>query len=154
MERKFKLLKVGVFVFGCVFGFVMIESMNFVDEIYFLYLYPIVLIIILLVINYYRYKDETISVIIFPVISLIQYIPVNFLAGVDLDGHFAYFGGFPRYEMIILYLIILAVLYTIINIVNTITKKKYTRHFYLLADILSLGALPFIAIVTYFVSPA
>jgi hypothetical protein len=85
-----------------------------------------------------------------------MYVPVNILAGINLENTVGswYYGGFPRYIIILYYALFLAVLYLIFWSIDKLLKSRKSSTVFLIADLLSLGVLPILAIATYFVSPA
>ena len=155
MKKELLLIYVISFIIGLLIGVLMIEDIqtNLVPYVWSLHL--LVVIGGLLVVNS-RYKRVGFKVFLYPTIVFIIYFPINLLAGYNLDSinrPFSYYGSYPRFYILIYYALFLFGLYLCFILIDSLLKMKYTKVVFVVADIVSLIALPFLAIATYFVSP-
>ncbi|AIO19468.1 hypothetical protein KQ51_01592 [Candidatus Izimaplasma bacterium HR1] len=155
MKKDILILLIASFVVGLLIGILMIEDIqtNFAPYVWGLYFIIIVGSFFYVNVKYSRVGYET---YLYPSILLIMYIPINILAGYILNsqfGLFRYYGSYPRYEFILFYALFLICLYSLARLIDRIFKSKNTKLVMIITDVLTLVALPYLALVTYFVSP-
>lgn len=153
-----KKLTITVFVIafltGLLLGILMIDDIRNEFSKYAIYLYVVVIIgsIIFVNMNCQRLSKE---VYFFPLVALTMYLPVNILAGVYFSNRqWRYYSSFPRFGIILYYLLFLLILYLFARGIAYLLKIKQPKIIYVVTDILSLSALPILLFVTYFSSPA
>jgi hypothetical protein len=150
------ILIISAFIAGTFFGIIMIEDLNLVIfRVYSGYLYFLFLLICIIYISVQHLRRSD-YFHLFPLISFVMYIPVNILAGINIEGTAGrwYYAYFPRFILIVYYALFLAIFYLIAWCVDKLLKSRKSGLVFLITDILSLAVLPILAIATYFVSPA
>ena len=161
LEEVINLNKPGILILsaffaGTIFGVIMIEDLDLaIFKVYGLYYYFLFLIICIIYISAQHLRRSD-YFHLFPLISLVMYVPVNVLAGINIEGNAWrwYYYTFPRHIIIVYYALFLAIFYLIAWSVDKMFKSRKSSTVFLIADILSLAVLPILAIATYFVSPA
>ncbi len=154
MRKTTIIMFIVVFLTGLLVGILMLDDIPYKLREYALYLYLFVIIGSLVFVNI-KYQRKKLQIYMFFLASLIMYFPVNILAGVYFShNQWRYFAGFPRFIIILYYLLFLLTLYLIARGIDFLTKSKRSKIIYIITDILSLSALPILLFVTYFSSPA
>jgi hypothetical protein len=150
------ILIISAFLAGTIFGVIMLEDLDVaIIRAYSGYFYFLFLIVCIIYISVQHLRRSN-YLYLFPLISFIMYVPVNFLAGINLENVVGswYYADFPRYILIVYYALFLAIFYLIAWCIDKLLKSRKSSIVFLIADILSLAVLPILAIATYFVSPA
>lgn len=101
-----------------------------------------------------KYVRKGYNIFLFPLLSFLTYLPVNYLSGTIWEKVLGnYFSSFPRYFILQYYMIGLFSLYLLALLIVSVFGIKKSKPVYIIADIISLVALPFLVIRTYFGSP-
>ncbi len=154
MKKTTIFMFIIVFLTGFLVGILMLDDVPYELREYALYLYLLVIIGSLIFINM-KYQRKKSQIYMFPLVALIMYFPVNILAGVYFNhNQWGYFAGFPRFIIILYYVLFLLTLYLLARGIDFLTKLKHSKIIFVITDILSLSALPILLFATYFSSPA
>ena len=155
MKKQFIIMLLVAFLIGLVYGISMIQDIQTDFARYMIILYLVFLVGIIVYVNM-NFMRTGLLIYLYPLIVIVMYLPANILAGVYFPevGGFSYYGSFPRYWVILYYGVFLLFLYLIARGIDALTAYKYKRIIFIVADVLSLFALPFLLFATYFVSPA
>ncbi len=153
MKKEVFIFLLISFVIGFSLGIFMIEDIQTDFVVSILALYLLFLVVGIIFVNM-RFERLGLSIYLYPLMALIMYIPVNVLAGLNLDSAYGnYYSSFPRYEIIPYYILFLLGLYLIARMIDYFLKSKHSKVLFTITDILSLTALPLLLVATYFVSP-
>ena len=151
LKKKFKLLLLISFSIGLLIGILYIEDLNIPFGRWAIVLYGIMMIVNLIVLNLEDRKD--LYVYSYPLLSIILYVPMNILAGFSFEAQRLYYHSFPRYDVLFLYALFLLVLYMIARGIDALLYKLESNLIFVLTDVISIVAIPYLFIATYFVSP-
>ena len=153
MSKK-KLLNFGLvaLLYGIFHGIILIEDFQLGIVRYIAFLYPVVLVSTLICIKL-KFDSKGINNYVFPIFTIIMYIPANILSGIYFGNGISYYGSFPRYGFIVYYALILVVIYVFAYLIDKLLQKKFSSIVFVLFDMISLGLLPYAFVYTYFVSP-
>ncbi len=155
MKKQITIVLLFAFMIGLVYGISMIQDIQTDFARYMIILYLVFLVGNIVYVNM-NFMRTGLLTYLYPLIIIVMYLPANILAGVYFPevGGFSYYGSFPRYRVILYYGVFLLFLYLIARGIDALLKYKHKRVIFIVADTLSLCALPFLLIGTYFVSPA
>lgn len=155
MKKQIIIVLLFAFLIGLTYGISMIQDIQTDFARYMIIFYLVFLLgnIVYINMNFIR---TGLLIYLYPLILIVMYLPANILAGVYFPevGELSYYGSFPRYWVIFYYGIFLLSLYLIARGIDALMAYKHKRIIFIVADVLSLFALPFLLFATYFVSPA
>ena len=158
MKKQIIIMLLFAFLIGLVYGILMIQDIqtDFARYMIILYLVYLVFLVGNIVYVNMNFMRTGLLIYLYPLIVIVMYLPANILAGVYFPevGGFSYYGSFPRYWVILYYGVFLLFLYLIARGIDALMAYKHKRIIFIVADALSLFALPFLLFATYFVSPA